>query len=357
MDLLLSAQSVGLAACFTAGCMVAGGVLSQARARRRAGKLREPPRDTTPVEALAGGKRVLVAGTLKVKGSCCARLEDAMPVAATTFEQRERETEADGAVLWCDRALHLRVEVGKVSIVVDGPVRVLVGADELYPACRFDKLRGRVTERVHASERQSAGKPSNTPRHGVFRSVGHGDQVVIAGHRRAGRQRRRPVELSPARRRLATAPRRDGHRASLVAKTPARARRLWRDQHLRDRHLALSHDKLRAMRSNWVMAVVMAGASMGCTIPKTPIYEPNKRIGFEFCTKLAARSQLISTEEMGVGIFMLTVAGASVTAAGVLDDQRQLREPSRDPRLRGRRFGRGAVAAGAIRNCAHVTLG
>jgi hypothetical protein len=145
------------------------------------GKLREPPRDTTPIEALAGGKRVLVAGTLKVKGSCCARLEDAMPVAVTTFEQREREAAADVAVLWCDRALHLRVEVGEVSIVVDGPVRVLLGADELYPACAFDKLRGRVSQRVLASERQAAPEPTNTPRHGVFRSVGHGDQVVIAG--------------------------------------------------------------------------------------------------------------------------------------------------------------------------------
>lgn len=180
MDLFLSAQSVGLAACVTAGCMVAGGVFAQARARRRATKLAQLPRDTTPVEALSGGKRVLVAGTLKVKGSCCARLEDAMPVAATTFEQRERET-TTGAVLWCDRAKHLRIEVGGISIVVDGPVRVLVGADELYPACRFDKLRGRVSERVFASERQCTSEPTPTPRHGVFRSVGHGDQVVIAG--------------------------------------------------------------------------------------------------------------------------------------------------------------------------------
>lgn len=191
MDLLLSAQSVGLAAFVTAGCMVAGGVLAQSRARRREGRPREAPRDTTPIEALAGGKRVLVAGKLEVKGSCCARLEDAMPVAATTFErrlferrmfdQREREVALDRAVVWCDRARHLRVVVGEVSIVVDGPVRVLVGADELYPGCAFEKLRGRVTERVLASEKSSTLESTNMPRHGVFRSVGHGDQVVIAG--------------------------------------------------------------------------------------------------------------------------------------------------------------------------------
>ncbi len=196
MDLFSSAQSVGLAAFFTAGCLVAGGVVAQARAaRRRLGRRdrdtdRDAPADTTPVEALVGGKRVLVAGTLKVKGSCCPRLEDAMPVAATTFEQRETEgTYVDGkdvmaresTVLWCDRAQHLRVVVGRVSIEVQGPVRVVLGADELYPECAFDQLRGRVAERVHASERKAFSEVTNMPKHGVFRSVGHGDQVVIAG--------------------------------------------------------------------------------------------------------------------------------------------------------------------------------
>ncbi len=181
MDLFLSAQSVGLAAFVTAGCMVVGGVFAQSRSRRRALKLREAPSETTPVEALAGGKRVLVAGTLKVKGSCCARLEDAMPVAVTTFEQRERDHAPTRAVLWCDRARHLRVEVGGVSIFVDGPVQVVVGADELYPACAYEKLRGRVTERLLASEKTCTVETANIPRFGVFRSVAHGDQVVIAG--------------------------------------------------------------------------------------------------------------------------------------------------------------------------------
>lgn len=180
MDLFLSAQSVGLAAFVTAGCMVAGGVFARSRARQRATALRVAPKDTTPVESLVGGKRVLVAGTLAVKGSCCARLEDAMPVAATTFEHPDEES-AEMTVLWCEQAKRLLVTVGEVSIVVDGPVRVLVGADELYPACAFDKLRGRVTERVRASSRTECREPTAPPRHGVFRSVGHGDQVVIAG--------------------------------------------------------------------------------------------------------------------------------------------------------------------------------
>jgi hypothetical protein len=180
MDLFLSAQSVGLAAFVTAGCMVAGGVIAQARARRRELSRHTAPETTTPVAALTHGKRVLVAGVLHVDGSCCARLEDAMPVAATTYEQPNRP-DNEGTIAWCDRARNLRMRVGDVSIALDGPIRVLLGADELYPACPFQRLRGRVAERIHASSMMAQPKPSNAPRFGVFRSVGHGDQVVVAG--------------------------------------------------------------------------------------------------------------------------------------------------------------------------------
>jgi hypothetical protein len=185
MDLFLSAQSVGMVAFITAGCMVAGGVLAQSRSRRRGQLLAMAPTETTPVEALSGGKRVLVAGTLKVEGSCCQRLEDAMPVAATTFERRARLgaswSPRDHTWLWCDRAKSLHVEVGPVRILVEGPVRVILGADELYPACEFDQLRGRVAERVGALSRTETLEAGGPPTHGVFRSVGHGDAVVIAG--------------------------------------------------------------------------------------------------------------------------------------------------------------------------------
>jgi hypothetical protein len=206
MDLFLSAQSVGLAAFVTAGCMVAGGVIAQARALRRASRQRHvAPEATASVASLSHGKHVLVAGVLRVEGSCCPRLEDAMPVAATTFEQPGRSysdrrpadrrpvdrrrsdvPEDEGPVAWCDRARHLRMQVGDVSIALDGPVRVVLGADELYPACAFQRLRGRVAERILASSKMAAAmlaqpKPANVPPFGVFRSVGHGDQVVVAG--------------------------------------------------------------------------------------------------------------------------------------------------------------------------------
>ena len=53
-------------------------------------------------------------------------------------------------------------------------------------------------------------------------------------------------------------------------------------------------------------------------MPKTPIYKPDKGVGVKLCTQIADHAQLISTQEFGVGVFMLTVGGASVTAAGVL---------------------------------------
>ena len=56
----------------------------------------------------------------------------------------------------------------------------------------------------------------------------------------------------------------------------------------------------------------------GCAMPKSPTYEPDKGIGRKFCEDIANRAQLVSTQEMGVGVFLLTVGAASVTASGVL---------------------------------------
>jgi len=53
-------------------------------------------------------------------------------------------------------------------------------------------------------------------------------------------------------------------------------------------------------------------------MPVTPAYEPNKRVGETYCAELAQRAQLVSTQEMGVGIFLLTIAGASITASGAI---------------------------------------
>jgi hypothetical protein len=53
-------------------------------------------------------------------------------------------------------------------------------------------------------------------------------------------------------------------------------------------------------------------------MPKTPVYEKGKGMGRQFCADIANRAQLVSTNEMGVGVFLLTVGGAAITASGVL---------------------------------------
>jgi hypothetical protein len=62
----------------------------------------------------------------------------------------------------------------------------------------------------------------------------------------------------------------------------------------------------------------LAMASEACAMPKTPVYEPKKGVGITLCTQIADHAQLVSTEEFGVGVFLLTLGGASITASGVL---------------------------------------
>jgi hypothetical protein len=79
------------------------------------------------------------------------------------------------------------------------------------------------------------------------------------------------------------------------------------------------------------MATALFAAQLaGCAMPKTPTYEPNKKVGETYCAELAQRSQLVSTQEMGVGIFLLTVAGGSITASGAIGTINGVRDSPSD---------------------------
>jgi hypothetical protein len=179
MDLFLSSQSVGMVALLAAGCMVAAGLASSSRARRRALERQAKWRDNATLQTFAPGRHVIVTGVLRVEGSCCPRLEDAAPVAATTFQHKK--SRRGPTVSWCQRAVSLRLVLGEASLAIDGPVRVEVGSEEHYPGCALEKLRGRVTERIFASDMVPARERGDVPQHGVFRSLRHGDEVVVAG--------------------------------------------------------------------------------------------------------------------------------------------------------------------------------
>ncbi|MCA9620683.1 MAG: hypothetical protein KC731_16785 [Myxococcales bacterium] len=62
--------------------------------------------------------------------------------------------------------------------------------------------------------------------------------------------------------------------------------------------------------------LLLTAVLAGCSMPKTATYEPG--VGRKFCSDIANHAQLVSTQEMGVGVFLLTVGGASLTASGVL---------------------------------------
>jgi hypothetical protein len=171
MDLFGNPQSIVAVAFTAASCFVAGGWLARGREAKRSKK------PTVPGAAL--GPRVMVVGVLKVEGLCCSRFEDAVPVAATTFQQRRR----DGAqgVTWCNRARRVWVDVGEQRVAIEGPIRVDVGSEEQYPGCPLPELRGRIVQRIFASQMVPSSLSADPPNHGVFRSVRPDDQVVVVG--------------------------------------------------------------------------------------------------------------------------------------------------------------------------------
>jgi hypothetical protein len=182
MELFGSPQSIVTLALAAAGCLVAGGCLSRQRERwinRRRTDARAERRKGLP--APAPGPRVMVVGVLKVEGLCTSRFEDAVPVAVTTFQQprgSERETRT---VTWCNRARRVWVDVGDDRVTIEGPIRVDIGSEEHYPGCPLSELRGRILQRIFASQIVPTSADDEVPSNGVFRSIRPDDQVVVVG--------------------------------------------------------------------------------------------------------------------------------------------------------------------------------
>lgn len=175
-----SPHAVGVSAVVAAGALVAGGVARWYRQTRLASDVPPSSRSNTP------GPRVMVVGVIKVEGLCCSRFEDAIPVAATTFhEPRRGDGQRARTVTWSDRANNMWVEVGKVHVAIEGPVRVEVGSEEHYPGCSTKELEGRVLKRIFSAEIVPS-RDDVVPLHGVFRSVKPDDQVAVVGRMERG---------------------------------------------------------------------------------------------------------------------------------------------------------------------------
>jgi hypothetical protein len=175
MDLLWSTQVVGLMAFVTAGCMVAGGLMVGRRWGRRAALAARPPAR----QPKRSGPRVMVVGVLGAEERC-QRFEDAALVAATTFQASRRGPTLQ-AQSWCARAPDMWVEVGKVRIAIEGPVRIEVGSEEHYPPSPLRAMPRAVAKRLRAAQAVPSLTRVDVPRHGAFRSVLPGDLVVAVG--------------------------------------------------------------------------------------------------------------------------------------------------------------------------------
>ena len=178
MDPLWSTQVVGLMAFFTAGCMVATGLMVGRRWGRRAA-LAARPRATAPPKRR--GPRVMVVGVLGADEGC-ERFEDATVVAATSFQACRRGPESkEQGMSWCARAPDMWVEVGEVHIAIEGPLRIEVGSEEHYPGSPLRAMPRGVAKRVRAAQAVPGLARVDVPRHGAFRSVRSGDLVVAVG--------------------------------------------------------------------------------------------------------------------------------------------------------------------------------
>lgn len=115
------------------------------------------------VDAARDGEAVVLEGKLHVLEGPCARFEDGREAAATTVESRRapshpsaglRSILADSArerLTCAGRATAMVLRCGKEDVLIEGPVEVAVGTDEMHPGAPFQALATRVRERIEAT--------------------------------------------------------------------------------------------------------------------------------------------------------------------------------------------------------------
>lgn len=161
------------------------------RARRRAAREAAaararlgPPRD---VGGLEDGAVVCVAGRLDAEGSCEC-FADGAPVAAATADDVGSAFVVASSTSVAARAAQaprLCVIVGEVRVDLDGPVRVVAGADEHLPGTRRAFMPTATDRRLRAA-RQVPGTTDGSGDFQVLRSIGSGTEVLVRGRLQRG---------------------------------------------------------------------------------------------------------------------------------------------------------------------------
>lgn len=126
------------------------------------------------------GNPIELTGLLRVEGTMCRRLEDAHPVAATTFRERAVRHEAEA---WRrhDQAARLWLELPNgPRLRLRGPVVVARGSEErLVGILGLTQLCSRAHERIEGAQRSR--ERVEGVDESVFRSLRAGDEVLARG--------------------------------------------------------------------------------------------------------------------------------------------------------------------------------
>lgn len=133
--------------------------LSAGERRAKARRAREAlgaPQET--LDAAQPGAHVVLDGTLHVLEGPCARFEDGRDAAATTVESELVPSHPHSALRWAQadqvrfassaRSTAMVLRSGKEDVLIEGPVEVAVGSDEMAPGAAYLALAKPVRERV-----------------------------------------------------------------------------------------------------------------------------------------------------------------------------------------------------------------
>ena len=163
---------VAAAACLVFAWWPVAMVGARRRARRAGDALGQAEGE---VPAARAGETVTLVGRIEVEGPCTSF--EGEPAAAATVRRRlTRRYPAEEADV---RARTLRLVVDETSVVLEGPVHVVVGSRETDPRRRLHRLPTEVQDRVERAAPSRSARESQS--HVWFRHVRAGDRVRVRG--------------------------------------------------------------------------------------------------------------------------------------------------------------------------------
>lgn len=145
-----------------------------ARQRKRLG---EP----SALETAVQGEPITLSGVLGLEGEATKGFDDGEPAAATTAAP-VKPADVLGALSINRSGKGITLDVGGVTMSVEGELEVLVGSRELFSGTRFRGLRGRRHQELYSTNGDALSALSRLK--AAFRSLAAGDSVRLRGYLR-----------------------------------------------------------------------------------------------------------------------------------------------------------------------------